>query len=184
MFMSKNIEIPFGLGFRVFITLLLMLICFACKTVKTATNTAIRSDSIVITDKAVKVDEAKKLDQISTVRDQSKIVDVTSEIITEILWSVPDSIGGQYVVKRTTTVRTRNASKALDVTQQETTKTAQSKVGTSSDKTKSRTEHKADATGSTQTKVSTPGFISWGGILIVVAAFGFVYMLLKSKKFL
>lgn len=181
--MSKTIEIPFGAGVKVFFTLLLLLMCLACKTVKTTSNTKISSDSIVKTNIAAKVDETQHNEQLSAFRDQSQVSDETSETITEILWTAPDSIGKQYILKKTTTIRTRNARKAVDVTQQETSKKSHNTVSAFSDKTNSSTQRKAVATGMTKTKVSTPGFITWGVFSMVVAALAFVYFFLKSKRF-
>jgi hypothetical protein len=181
--MFKNVELPFGVGAKIFLTLLLLIFCFACKSVKTNTNTELHTDSIVNTDISAKVDETQNEEQISILRDQSQLSDESSETITEILWSVPDSSGEQYMVKKTTTVRTRNARKAVDVTHQETGKARQKKRSTLSEKTKMDTEHKAVATVSTKTKVTSPGFISWSIVLITVAVIVFVYLFLRSKKF-
>lgn len=173
----------FGDGLRLFLCLLLLVfLCVSCKSTQTVVSTAVRSDSLVKAAVSARVDASASVEQIKVVRDQSVTSDDMTETVTDLFWTAPDASGLQYVIRKTVTVRSRNAKKTGDVTQNETTNSKQSQASTVSEKTQTRTNSKSDAETKKETRVTTPGFITWGALILVVAFVVFVFLFLKSKK--
>lgn len=172
---------PFQTGINVFLTIFLLVVSLGCKSTKTTVVATTKTDSIVRTNVAASVGSTANLEQLSVVRDQSQINEETTETITEIVWSEPDSTGKQFIIRKTTTVRSRNAKAAIDQVKEESSKSVKSQKSTQTDKSKSSTKKKNDVLTTIKTKISTPGFITWGVSAIVVAVLVFVFLFLKSK---
>ena len=162
---------------KLFIFILSFFFLFGCKTVKNNVRETYTERKEEITEKKEIVVEKEAI-QIIENRSTDEFEN-TTENITVIKFSTPDTAGVQFVVEKMTIERKTNKSKKdVSVTELEAEKQAQtSMVETSLE----LTDINAEKIDKTIKKVESPAWITWSAILIAIGLI--VAMFISMKKY-
>ena len=166
------------------LTLVLALFAVSCKTVKTATQTALSQQTEQNNDLTQHIATQTDAQTSFKSSDTSTTNTEVDEVVEETTWSVPDSTGTQHPVKTTKTHRHIGSAKQNNV---QTTSGSETHAVTQSDvndNTKTKTSTDEQTESKTTTKTSTPAWVVWIIIGIFAVILIVVLVLLRHYRIL
>lgn len=169
---------------RIILMIILLPLMWGCKSTKTATKTAIRTNDVVNVDTKTAVNSEQRAVSNTQIADKGTVIETTDETTTTTQFSAPDSTGKQYPMSVTTTNKTTRRGENKDVK-----KTESEKVTTGSEMT---ITEKMDAVMGTKTEIKdkkqevqkSPSWVSWSVIALLAGLSFLVYLVLKKYRIL
>lgn len=159
--------------------ILVMLIAVTCRTVKTSESISTKVDSAITSDTKTKSEVHTDLTDKSKLTDNSASQDTTSEVITEVEFSAPDSRRKQHILKTKTTERNSGKRTVNSVIDHKNISQHTDSSGTTIDKDRANVKSEVDFDRSEIVSKRTP---LWVWLPIGIIAVGLVvlaYLVLK-----
>lgn len=138
--------------------------------------------SEIETDVETETNETKSETVIARLNDQSQICENMEEIIEEITYSMPDSVGNQYPLSAKRTTRKHMAECSNNVTTSVEKTTDETTHESTTDNSKSVVGEQTEITEESSVKVGTPSWVLWLILLVVSAALTVVLLFLKKWR--
>ena len=164
--------------------LLLLPALFSCKTTRYNTRETAKSNTEIKTDirEEVKVlEEKKSADNISQLTDEQTTI---IERITTIKLSAPDVANNQYPVEVTTTEREISKGKTVKTDATSSTEQKAESITQKVDNTQTKVHTETEKVDKTVVKKTTPAWVTWSVIVVVIGILFFAFLFLKKYRIL
>jgi len=162
--------------------ILVMLITVTCRTLKTSESVSTRVDSTVSSHVKAKSDVHTVVIDKSQFSEIAHSQDTSNEVITEVMFSAPDSIGRQHVIKTTTIERNAGKRKSNILLSQKNLKQHFDSIGINDYKYRANVKSGSNIERSEIVKKKTP---LWVWLPVGIVAVGLVllaYLVLKRFR--
>lgn len=161
-----------------------MCLLLACKTTKQTAKADVKINEAANTETRV-TSSGKQQAEINTqIADKGRVNEITEELSTTTVFTLPDTAGKQYPAQQTTTKRTTRRNDDRNVnTVTESKQTADSET-IASKKNEIKTNASVNAKTNEKTEIKAPQWMLLGVILGVVGLLFLVFLVLKRYKIL